>query len=130
MLDRVDIQVEVKRIAYDLLRSDAARGESSMSVRKRVEHAHELQLLRSGKANARMNNNEVEQHCELEEAQHRWLAIALDKFNLSARAIHRTLKVARTIADMEESADIQADHLKEALGYRSRLGYQANTVSS
>jgi len=126
LLDRVDIQVEVKRIAYDLLRSDAAKGESSNAVRRRVERASELQLERCGKANARMDNNEVEQHCVLEEAQHRWLAIALDKFNLSARAIHRTLKVARTIADMEGSADIQADHLKEALGYRARLGDQAN----
>jgi len=125
LLDRIDIQVEVKRIAYDLLRSDAAKGEGSNSVRERVEHANKLQLERCGKANARMDNNEVEQHCKLEEAQHRWLAIALDKFNLSARAIHRTLKVARTIADMEGSADIQADHLKEALSYRARLGAQS-----
>jgi len=126
LLDRVDIQVEVKRIAYDLLRSDAAKGESSKSVRKRVERANGLQLARCGKANARMDNNEVEQHCKLEEAQHRWLAIALDKFNLSARAIQRTLKVARTIADMEGSTDIHADHLKEALSYRARLGVQSN----
>ena len=125
LLDRVDIQVEVKRISYDLLRSDAAKGESSNSVRKRVELANALQLERCGKANARMDNNEVQKYCELEEAQHRWLAIALDKFNLSARAIHRTLKVARTIADMAESTDIQADHLKEALSYRASFSDQS-----
>lgn len=122
LLDRVDIQVEVKRIAYDQLRGDAVKGECSESVRQRVERANQLQLNRCGKANARLDNNEVEQYCSLDEAQHRWLAAALEKFNLSARAIHRTLKVARTIADMEESADIKADHLKEALGYRTRLG--------
>ena len=88
-----------------------------------------MQLERCGKANARMDNNEVEQHCKLDETQHRWLAIALDKFNLSARAIHRTLKVARTIADMDGSTDIQADHLKEALSYRARLGDQASVRS-
>jgi len=126
LLDRIDIQVEVKRIAYDLLRSDAAKGECSSAVRERVERANKLQITRSGKANARLNNTEVDQHCKLEEAQHRWLAVALDKFNLSARAIQRTLKVSRTIADMDGSADIKADHLKEALSYRARLGNQSN----
>lgn len=131
LLDRVDIQVEVKRVAYDQLRSDATKGESSLDVRKRVEQANQLQLSRSGKSNARLNNNEVEKYCQLEEAQHRWLAAALDKFNLSARAIHRTLKVARTIADMERSIEIGADHLKEALSYRTRsAGISNQTVSS
>ena len=122
LLDRVDIQIEVKRVAYDLLRGDAAKGECSDDVRQRVEQASRLQLSRCGKSNARLNNYEVEKHCQLDEAQHRWLAAALDKFNLSARAIHRTLKVARTIADMEQSPEITADHLKEALGYRAKLG--------
>ncbi len=125
LLDRVDIQVEVKRIAYDQLRSDAARGESSESVRLRVESAHEKQINRSGKSNARLDNNEVEKYCVLDEMQHRWLAAALDKFNLSARAIHRTLKVARTIADMEDSNAIQPDHLKEALSYRANFNEQS-----
>lgn len=122
LLDRVDIQIEVKRVAYDLLRGDATKGESSEDVRLRVEQANKRQLSRCGKSNARLNNSEVEKHCQLDEAQHRWLAAALDKFNLSARAIHRTLKVARTIADMEQSSEISADHLKEALGYRAKLG--------
>jgi len=122
LLDRVDIQIQVKRVAYDLLRSDAEKGEYSNDVRLRVEQANQLQLARNGKTNARLNNNEVEKYCQLDEAQHRWLAAALDKFNLSARAIHRTLKVARTIADMEQSIEIKADHLKEALSYRAKLG--------
>jgi len=104
LLDRVDIQIQVKRVAYDLLRSDAEKGEYSNDVRLRVEQANQLQLARNGKTNARLNNNEVEKYCQLDEAQHRWLAAALDKFNLSARAIHvplltwsSPLKLKRTI---------------------------------
>jgi len=125
LLDRVDLQIEVKRIAYDLLRADAAKGESSEAVRLRVERAHAIQLARCGKSNSRLDNNEVELHCHLQEQQHRWLASALDRFNLSARAIHRTLKVARTIADMDGSADIAAGHLKEALSYRTSIAKPA-----
>ena len=121
LLDRVDIQIEVKRVAYDLLRGDAKKGESSESVLSRVEAAHTRQLARAGKSNSRLDNSEVERHCVLTEEQHHWLAEALDRFNLSARAIHRTLKVARTIADMSESKVIEAPHLKEALSYRTRF---------
>ncbi len=124
LLDRVDIQVEVRRIDYNQLRSDAARGEDSESVRARVERAYALQIDRCGKSNARLDNNEVEKYCGLSEEQHRWLSAALDKFNLSARAIHRTLKVARTIADMESAEKIQPDHLKEALSYRANFNEQ------
>jgi len=130
LLDRVDIQINVQRVAYDQLRSDAEQGESSAAVRRRVEQAHDLQLKRCGKSNARLSNKEVEKYCSLDEAQHRWLAAALDKFNLSARAIHRTLKVARTIADMENAGDIQANHLKEALSYRSRFGHDRAKLDS
>ena len=127
LLDRVDIQIEVKRIAYDQLRSDAKKGECSQAVRQRVEQANQLQLARSGKSNARLSNNEVEKYCQLNEAQHAWLGAALEKFNLSARAIHRTLKVARTVADMEQSTEIKAEHLKEALSYRAKLGDTSNS---
>jgi len=130
LLDRVDLQVEVKRIAYDQLRSDAVRGEPSAAVRQRVERAHTAQLMRCGKSNAKLDNNEVERHCHLDEEQHLWLAKALDTFNLSARAIHRTLKVARTIADMDGSTDIVASHLKEALSYRTRFAKPAEGNSS
>ena len=119
LLDRIDIQVAVKRVAYSQLRGDAEQGENSAGVKQRVECARALQLERSGKSNAHMDNSEVEQYCQLDEAQHRWLSMALDKFNLSARAIHRTLKVARTIADMEQCSSIEPDHLKESLGYRA-----------
>lgn len=124
LLDRVDIQISVHRIEYALLRGDAKQGESSANVRQRVMEAHKIQLERIGKPNAQMNSKQVEAHCRLSEEQHDWLAAALDKFNLSARAIHRTLKVARTIADIAASPSIEADHLREALSYRTTLKEQ------
>ncbi len=128
LLDRVDIQISVQRIEYALLRGDAKPGESSSVVRERVIEAHERQLQRIGKPNAHMDSKEVEQFCTLTEQQHGWLANALDKFNLSARSIHRTLKVARTIADIAGSASIEADHLREALSYRTTMKEQYRTV--
>ncbi len=121
LLDRVDLQIQVQRIEYALLRSDAEKGESSESVKARVSLVYQQQLKRAGKVNARLTPQEVDQFCTLNETQHQWLAKALDKFNLSARAIHRTLKVARTIADMAGSEQIGNDHLREALSYRSTL---------
>ncbi|OED35566.1 ATP-dependent protease [Chromatiales bacterium (ex Bugula neritina AB1)] len=128
LLDRIDIQISVQRIEYALLRSDARRGEDSMAVARRVADSHILQLARAGKSNAHLNAKEVEQYCTLSENQHEWLAAALEKFNLSARAIHRTLKVARTIADLSESSAIEGDHLREALSYRSTLNEQYRPV--
>lgn len=119
LLDRVDIHIAVQRIDYAHLRSDAKKGEASSHVRARVSDVYELQLQRAGKVNARLVPDEVDEYCCLNESQHNWLAKALDKFNLSARAIHRTLKVARTIADMEAAQDIGNEHLREALSYRS-----------
>ena len=113
-------------MAYSQLRGDAEPGENSTVVKQRVESARALQLERSGKSNAQLDNREVEEFCQLDEAQHRWLSMALEKFNLSARAIHRTLKVARTIADMEQCASIKPDHLKESLGYRA--GFLSNRL--
>lgn len=124
LLDRVDIQISVQRIEYALLRGDAKRGESSASVRARVVKAYQAQLDRCSKTNSQMDSKEVEKYCTLNEEQHKWLEAALEKFNLSARAIHRTLKVARTVADMAGSEKIEADHLREALSYRSTLREQ------
>lgn len=121
LLDRVDIQISVKRVRYEQLRSDAEKGESSLAVKARVTKAYARQRQRAGKVNARLESYEVDAYCPLTESQHQWLASALEKFNLSARAIHRTLKVARTIADMADSENIQNDHLREALSYRSML---------
>jgi len=121
LLDRVDVQISVQRVEYAQLRSDATPGESSADVSKRVMQAHQIQLHRAGKSNAHLTAKEVETHCQLGEEQHAWIASALEKLNLSARAIHRTLKVARTIADLAGVKNISEAHLREALSYRSTL---------
>ena len=113
-----------KRQEYAQLRSDAPPGECSADVRKRVIKAHQIQQRRAGKSNAHLDAKEVEEYCVLGERQHEWVAHALDKLNLSARAIHRTLKVARTVADLAAVDNITEVHLREALSYRSTLKEQ------
>jgi magnesium chelatase family protein len=118
-LDRIDIHVEVPSIPQGVLRnSHGENGETSAQVRARVEASRASQLQRSGKGNAYLNNREVEQVCKLSEPDYQLLEQAISKFGLSARAYHRILKVARTIADLANSESIQTNHLTEALGYR------------
>jgi len=128
LLDRVDVQIAVQRVEYVQLRSDAPPGECSADVRNRVVSAHEIQLQRAGKSNAHLDAKEVAYYCELGEKQHEWIEHALEKLNLSARAIHRTLKVARTVADLAGAEKISETHLREALSYRSTLREQYRPV--
>jgi magnesium chelatase family protein len=92
--------------------------EDSAAVRARVEAARSLALARHGSANARLNNQEVERVCGLGDAERRWLESVLDKFDVSARAFHRILKVARTIADLAGGQRVAQTHLAEAVQYR------------
>lgn len=75
-------------------------------------------MLRSGKVNSALTTKEVNVHCVLTDASHKILEQAMDKFGLSNRAYHRILKLARTIADLAQSPDIQISHLSEAISYR------------
>jgi magnesium chelatase family protein len=119
LLDRIDIHVEVPSIPQGVLRnSQGESGESSDQVRARVESSRAVQLQRSGKCNAQLNNREVEHACKLSEPDYLLLEQAIDKFGLSARAYHRILKVARTIADLSRSETIHTKHITEALSYR------------
>lgn len=93
-------------------------GESSTQVRQRVEAARSRQLTRAGKANHRLSSREVERDCCLDERNRQLLARAIDGLGLSARAAHRIMRVARTIADLAESPGIETPHLSEAIGYR------------
>ena len=93
-------------------------GETSASVRARVVAARALQLARAGKPNARLGNREVERDCALDAAQHALLDRATERLGLSARAYHRVLRVARTIADLAGGARIDSAHLAEAIQYR------------
>ncbi len=118
LLDRIDLQIEVPKLPREALH-DGPPGEDSATVQRRVVAARERQLARAGKANADLGNREVEAHCRLDAAGRQLLDTAMARFNLSARAYHRILKVARTIADLAGAEAIDTTHLSEALGYRA-----------
>jgi len=117
LLDRIDLHIDVPSVPREVLRSETQR-ENSETVRSRVEAARNRQQARAGKPNAALKNREVERHCRLAEADIRLLEQAIDRLGLSARAYHRILKVARTIADLAGADEIQTAHLAEAIGYR------------
>ena len=119
LLDRIDIHVEVPRLAHSELQSTQAYGETSQQIRERVMRVHALQIDRAGKTNALLTGREVERYCKLKSAESNLLEQAMDKFKLSARAYHRILKLARTIADLEAQPDINFTHLSEAISYRT-----------
>ena len=123
LLDRVDIHVEVPRVEYDKL-ADGRLGERSEDIRARVERAREVQQRRfegtALRCNADMGPAEVREYCELDGAGRSLLKAAMQQLAMSARAFHRVLKLARTIADLAGSPDIQTPHLAEAIQYRPR----------
>ena len=116
-LDRIDLLIEVPALPAEALHGKA-EGESSACVRKRVESAQSKQRARQGKMNARLTPAEVEAFCTPDTAGSQLLKQAMSKLDLSARAWHRILKVARTIADLAESAEVKSPHVAEAIQYR------------
>jgi magnesium chelatase family protein len=138
LLDRIDIHIEVPRVDYQKLSSDRL-GESSETIRCRVEGARQKQRERFSNdrnSNARKSNNElsaiivcnadmrvaeIRQFCKLDETGESLIRAAMGQMNLSARGYHRMLKLARTIADLAGSEQIQSVHLAEALQYRPKL---------
>ncbi len=119
LLDRIDMHVEVPAVPRELLlRRQASRGESSTAVQRGVEAARERALDRSGCANYALTNKQIEAVCALDEEAHQFLEQAMARLGLSARAYHRVLKVARTIADLGGAADIAQAYLAEAIQYR------------
>jgi len=127
LLDRIDIHVEVPRVDYDKLSADRV-GESSEAIRARVQAARDIQNKRFSKnsssdiiCNADMRVGEVRQFCKLQDEGQSLMRAAMTQLNLSARAYHRILKLARTIADLAGSEEIQSSHLAEALQYRPKI---------
>ncbi len=122
LLDRIDIQVEVPAVKYGELRSEVS-SESSATVRERVNAARARQIHRFEGApifcNAQMTTREIHKHCVPDEAADQLLETAMTKLALSARAYTRILKVARTIADLQDTKVIGSSHIAEAIQYRS-----------
>jgi len=118
LLDRIDLQVAVARPAAAELRHDAPEGESSTAVAERVRAARQRQLQRAGLANARLGPDDLVRHCALGAAEQTLLDRAIDRLQLSARAAHRSLRVARSIADLAGEGRVGVSHLAEALSYR------------
>ena len=123
MLDRIDIHIEVPSLKYDELKSSQP-GESSEAIRGRVNKAREVQLVRFNSrkrifCNAHMGTKDVRKFCLIDDQSQSLLKTAIQKFGLSARAYDKVLKVARTIADLENTEDIKVQHIAEAIQYRS-----------
>ncbi len=120
LLDRIDLHVQVNTPALGLLiNQQAPDEESSDIVRARVQSARQRQYQRQGVANYCLNNQQLPCYCALENKDQLWLEKAIDKLLLSARAYHRVLRLARTIADLAQDDRIATEHLQEALAYRS-----------
>jgi magnesium chelatase family protein len=117
LLDRIDIHVEIPSVPFKELRGNST-AESSAEIRARVEQARLVQRGR-GFYNSRMAARDVRKVCALDDAGERTLEMAVRRMGLSARAHDRILKVARTIADLDESGGVSAKHLAEAVQYRS-----------
>ncbi|TXG35368.1 YifB family Mg chelatase-like AAA ATPase [Seonamhaeicola maritimus] len=123
LLDRIDIHIEVTPVPFEKLSEDR-KGESSVDIRKRVTAARNKQSNRfevneSVHYNAQMNTKQIRQYCVLDEDSKQLLKTAMERLNLSARAYDRILKVARTIADLEGSENVNGSHISEAIQYRS-----------
>jgi len=118
LMDRIDLHVEVPRLPPAELRPDAPEGEPSEDVRARVLRARSIQDTRAGKPNARLGQAETGATCRLASNDHGLLEHAVEQLQLSARSMHRILRVARTIADLADSPQIRTAHLTEAIGYR------------
>ena len=119
LLDRIDLQLFVPRVERETLTAASApAAESSEQVRSRVVAARERQQARQGKPNAALGPKELEQHCRPEPTAQALLETAMTRLSLSARAYHRVLKVARSIADMEGAGVIGKPHVAEAVRYR------------
>jgi magnesium chelatase family protein len=135
LLDRIDIHIEVPRVDYEMLSGDRV-GESSECIRARVQAARNIQQARFLNPNHRISNNgsspdivcnadmrvgEIRQFCKIQAEGQSLMRAAMTQLNLSARAYHRILKLARTIADLAGCEEIQSAHLAEALQYRPKL---------
>ena len=119
ILDRIDLQISVPKLpTKDLLQNSQQQKEDWLARKQRVYSAHELQIKRQGKPNALLEGKELTEICQLSNAIENKSIQMLDQLKLSARAFHKILKMARTIADLEQTHDITQTHMSEAMSYR------------
>lgn len=119
LMDRIDMHIEVPRVPPAILgERGTEQHEGSNEIRHRVEGARRVQLARNGCANSALSGRELEQACALGAKSIRLIQRAMDQLGLSARAYHRILRLARTIADLDGATDIQSTHISEAISYR------------
>lgn len=123
LLDRIDIHIEVTPVPFEKL-AESRKGEASIDIRKRVTLARDIQTerfkdLETVHYNAQMNTKQIREYCQLDTASLDLLRSAMERLNLSARAYDRILKVARTIADLDVSTEVNGSHISEAIQYRS-----------
>lgn len=123
MLDRIDIHINIPNVKLEKLHSDG-KSESSEKIRDRVIKARNIQLERFANdkllANAEMSSNQIKKHCALDDSTKKIFLTAANNLKLSARSFHKILKIARTIADLDDSKNIKDYHLTEALQYRQQ----------
>jgi magnesium chelatase family protein len=117
LLDRIDIQIAVPAVAQQNLLNQA-EGDSSAQIQARVEAARQRQFIRQKKPNAQLSVTELDEICAPDAASEALLKLAITRLDLSARAYHRVLKMARTIADLADSNIVQSIHIAEAVQYR------------
>ena len=129
MLDRIDLHVEVPQIPHQVLRTAPSDGSTSAEIRERVEAARGRQLLRADKLNHALTPVEIDRFCPVDTKAAALLEQAMDKLGFSARAYHRIIKVACTIADLAEAPAIDVAHVSEAISYR-RLDRQPAVTAS
>ena len=126
LLDRIDIEIELPSVSYDEISGSTASGEPSAKIRERVNAARHFaneRLREAGEKrrvlNAKMSPDMIRRHCKLDDEASELMREAFESLGLSARGHDRVLRVARTIADLDGSTDITADHIAEAIMYRS-----------
>jgi magnesium chelatase family protein len=120
LLDRIDIQIEVLRTEVSVLDFHRQPGESTTSIRARVQAARDIQMQRSERPNALLDTKQIQAYCGLGKKQRTLLETASEKLKFSPRACHRVLKVSRTIADLDASEPIRSKHLAEAIALRKQ----------